>query len=271
MLYGSRDLYKDGFVVHTTLDLKYQTAADKYMARGLEEANVEYKKTQDTRLEQAEKVYVPIVEALSLVFDLEGIHSSGEQTKERAQSRYVKRINSIIDAAALLFDMRDLKIMTNGAYASLKQVAERNTVEGALVTLENETGYVKALVGGSKYDQANQLIRATQGRIMPGSAFKPLYYSAAIDTRKFTPTTLIYDSPVVFYNEKRHSVYPPQLQGRVEGTGTSLVRVGAFYERALAQGAGRHRIRRGDRPGGPCCSGSKTGKRSGTRSRAYIR
>ncbi len=217
MLYGSLDIYKDGFVVHTTLDLRYQAAADKYMARGLAEANVEYRKTQDTRLEQAEKVYVPIVNALSLAFDLEDIHSSEQQVRERSQSRYVKRINPIVDAAALLFDLRDLKVMTNGAYASLKQVAERNTVEGAMVTLESETGYVKALVGGSKYDQSNQLIRATQGRIMPGSSFKPLYYSAAIDTRKFTPATLIYDSPVVFYNENGTPYIPLNFKGEWKG------------------------------------------------------
>ncbi|MFA6504556.1 MAG: PBP1A family penicillin-binding protein [Treponemataceae bacterium] len=217
MIYGSLDIYKDGFVVHTTLDLTYQAAAEKYMARGLEEANVEYKKTQDARLDAAEKVYVPIIDALSLVFDLDELQGSESQTKERAQSRFVKRLNPIIDAAALLFDVRDLKVITNGAYANLKKVAEKNTVEGAMVTIENETGYIKALVGGSKYDQANQLIRATQGRIMPGSAFKPLYYSAAIDSRKFTPASLIYDSPVVFYNENGTPYIPLNFKGEWKG------------------------------------------------------
>jgi penicillin-binding protein 1A len=217
MLYGTLDLYKDGFTVHTTLDLGYQAAADKYMAQGLDAANVEYKKTQGTRLEQAEKVYIPIVDALSLAFDIEGYHSSEEQSAVRAQSKFVKQINPIIDAASLLFDLRDLKIQTNTATASLKQVAERNTVEGALITLENDTGYVKAIVGGSKYDQSNQLIRATQGKIMPGSSFKPLYYSAAIDSRKFTAASLIYDSPVVFYNENGTPYIPLNYKGEWKG------------------------------------------------------
>ncbi len=217
MLYGSLDIYKDGFVVHTTLDLRFQAAADKYMARGLEWANVEYRKTQGTRLEAAEKTYTPVVQALSLAFDLGDLQSSESQVQDRAHSRYVKRINPLIDAAALLFDMRDLKVMTNGAYASLKKIAEKNTVEGALITLENDTGYIKAIVGGSKYDQSNQLIRATQGKIMPGSSFKPLYYSAAIDSRKFTPTSLIYDSPVVFYNENGTPYIPLNYKGEWKG------------------------------------------------------
>ncbi|GAB1484743.1 PBP1A family penicillin-binding protein [Treponema sp.] len=218
MLYGSLDLYKDGFVVHTTLDLDFQAAADKYMARGLEAANIEYKKTQGTRLDQAERIYVPIIDMLSLVFDMETIHASSDsQTEEKAVSRYVKRINPIVDATALLFDLGSLKPLTNSAYTKLKNVAERNTVEGALVALENETGYIKALVGGSKYDQSNQLIRATQGSIMPGSSFKPLYYSAAIDSRKFTAASLIYDSPVVFYNEDGTPYIPLNFKGEWKG------------------------------------------------------
>ncbi len=217
MLYGSLDLYTDGFTVHTTLDLNFQAAADKYVARGLEMANEEYKKTQGSRLEQAEQIYTPIVDLLALVFDLEAIQVSEAQVRERALSRYVKQINPVVDATALLFDIPNLKTFTNGAYAALKQSTERNTVEGALITLENETGYVKAIVGGSKYDQSNQLIRAIQGKIMPGSSFKPLYYSAAIDSRKFTAASLIYDSPVVFYNEDGTPYIPLNFKGEWKG------------------------------------------------------
>ncbi|HCM29170.1 MAG: penicillin-binding protein [Treponema sp. GWB1_62_6] len=218
MLYGSLDLYKDGFVVHTTLDLDFQMAADKYIARGLEQANVEYKKTQGARFEQAEQLYVPVVDLLSLVFDIESVHASSDvQSESKALAKYVTEVNPVVDAAALLFDLGDLKTATNGAYASLKKVAQKNTVEGALVCLENDTGYVKALVGGSKFEQSNQLIRATQGHIMPGSSFKPLYYSAAIDSRKFTAASLIYDSPVVFYNEDGTPYIPLNFKGEWKG------------------------------------------------------
>lgn len=218
MLYGSLDLYKDGFTVHTTLDLNFQAAADRHMARGLAAANEEYKKTQGARLVKAEQVYVPVVDLLSLLFDFEDIHASSDaQTEQKAMSRYTKRINPVVDAAALVFGIPELKPLTNSAYGNLKNIAERNTVEGALIALENDTGYIKALIGGSKYDQSNQLIRATQGRIMPGSSFKPLYYSAAIDSRKYTAASLIYDSPVVFYNEDRTPYIPLNFKGEWKG------------------------------------------------------
>jgi len=218
MLYGTLDLYKDGFTVHTTLDLGFQAAAEKYVARGLSEANLEYQKTQGARLEQAEQVYVPIVDLLSLVFDIDAIHASSDgQNERKALTRYVTEINPVIDAAALLFGLQKLKPLTNAAYGTMKNISEKNTVEGALIAIENDTGYIKALIGGSRYDQSNQLIRATQGHLMPGSSFKPLYYSAAIDSRKFTAASLIYDSPVVFYNEDKTPYIPLNYKGEWKG------------------------------------------------------
>ena len=218
MLYGSLDIYKDGFTVKTTLDLDFQTAADRQMALGLVQANEEYKKTISTRLDKAEAMYIPIVDLLSLTFGIDEIHATSEsKNAQKAIDRYVQRLNPVLDMAALMFNVQDVKLLTNSAYSKLKTIAERNTVEGALISIENDTGYIKALIGGSKYDQSNQLIRAIQGKIMPGSAFKPLYYSAAIDSRKFTPASLIYDSPVVFYNENGTPYIPLNYKGEWKG------------------------------------------------------
>jgi penicillin-binding protein 1A len=52
---------------------------------------------------------------------------------------------------------------------------------------------------------------------MPGSSFKPLYYSAAIDSRKFTPSTLIYDLPIVFHNEDGTPYLPLNFRGEWKG------------------------------------------------------
>ena len=60
-------------------------------------------------------------------------------------------------------------------------------IEGALVALEPETGLVKALVGGVDYERS-QFNRATLAKRQPGSAFKPLIYSAAIDKGVVLPT-----------------------------------------------------------------------------------
>jgi penicillin-binding protein 1A len=63
-------------------------------------------------------------------------------------------------------------------------------LEGALVSIDLATGYVKAMVGGYDYERS-QFNRATQALRQPGSSFKPFIYSAALE-KGFTPATVIY-------------------------------------------------------------------------------
>ncbi|HUX37716.1 MAG TPA: PBP1A family penicillin-binding protein, partial [Rectinemataceae bacterium] len=218
MLYGSLDMYKDGFTVHTTLDLDMQAQADALMKRGIDQANRNFQASNSTSLGGAEKTYVPIAEMLGLSFNLEPLFASEAKIQGRAMDYFEQRLNPTVDATALLFGLPDLKAITNASYGKLKSNLEKSTVEGALITIENDTGYIKAIVGGSKFDQSNQLIRATQARLMPGSSFKPLYYSAAIDSRLFTEGSMIDDSPVVFYNEDGTPYIPLDYLGEFKGT-----------------------------------------------------
>jgi len=218
MMYGSMDYYRDGYVVHTTMDLRHQEAAVKCLATGLEKANREYAKSSVRSIVQAERVYTPIIDLLTLTFDLTDIrNATAGQNERRAISRYTKTINPIVDMAALAFGIPELKDITMEGFSELRTSTEKNVVEGALISIENETGYITAIVGGSKYDESNQLIRATQANVQYGSAFKPLYYSAAIDTRKFTAGTLIYDIPVVFHNEDGTPYIPLNFRGEWKG------------------------------------------------------
>jgi len=218
MMYGSMDYYRDGYTVYTTLDLRHQEAADKFMAEGLNKANREFNKSKGRSNVQAERIYIPIVDLLTLTFGLNDIHStSSSQNEQKSISRYTKTVNPIVDMAALAFGIDDLKVITGAGFGELKDNTERNIVEGALISIENQTGYITAIVGGSKYDESNQLIRATQGNIQPGSSFKPLYYSAAIDTKQLTAASLIYDIPVVFHNEDGTPYLPQNFRGEWKG------------------------------------------------------
>jgi penicillin-binding protein 1A len=218
LLYGTQDYYRDGYVVYTTMDLRHQEAAEKFMAEGLEKANREFSRSSGRSSFQMERTYIPIVEMLTLCFDLTDIRSTKlGQNEAKAMSRYTMTINPVVDMAALAFGVNELKDATGKGFAQLKTAAEKNVVEGALICIENETGYITAIVGGSKYDETNQLIRATQSNVQPGSTFKPLYYSAAIDSRRFTASTLIYDIPVVFHNDDGTPYIPLNFRGEWNG------------------------------------------------------
>jgi penicillin-binding protein 1A len=69
--------------------------------------------------------------------------------------------------------------------------------EAALVALDVRTREIRAIVGN--YEGASgALDRATQSRRQPGSTFKPIVYSYALHSRRFTPASLVDPTPDVF-------------------------------------------------------------------------
>ncbi|MGI6574621.1 MAG: transglycosylase domain-containing protein [bacterium] len=66
--------------------------------------------------------------------------------------------------------------------------------QAALVTMETQTGYIKALVGGRNFENT-KFNRAIQAQRQPGSAFKTFVYATAFDNG-FTPATIYVDEPV---------------------------------------------------------------------------
>ena len=224
MLYGTDDIYTGGYTVNTTLNLSHQKAAQELMSVYIRQANRLYQRNITRRQGDAFKTYVPLSELISLVFDLPSLKVSGQRAEVIAKAEYTKTINPIIDVMSLLCGMDTLKTsVVNRGNLKSKQDAERTTIEGTMIALENNTGYIDALVGGSEYNQENQFIRAVQARLQPGSTFKPLYYSAAIDEkvpiegRTATMTAIISDTPIVFHKEDGSPYIPQDFKGQWEG------------------------------------------------------
>ncbi|WP_067620637.1 penicillin-binding protein 1A [Dissulfuribacter thermophilus] len=68
-------------------------------------------------------------------------------------------------------------------------------VRAALLAMRAETGEVLAMVGGLDFSK-NKFNLATQALIQPGSAFKPVVYSAAMERGLILPNTLLVDEPI---------------------------------------------------------------------------
>lgn len=218
LIYGTDDIYTSGFTVNTTLNLKNQRIAQDTMNRYIAYANRTYKRSTSVRTDQAVKTYIPITELLTLTFNLNGLKVSKQRNETIAKATYTSSINPVIDVMSLMFGIDSLKLgVVNKSNVSAKQNVSKTTIEGTMIALENETGYITSLVGGSKFDSENQFIRAVQAKIQPGSSFKPLYYSAAIDSRKFTPTTIISDTPVVFHTADGKPYIPQNFRGEWKG------------------------------------------------------
>ena len=218
LIYGTEDIYSSGFTVNTTLNLKNQAVAQDVMDRYIRYANRTYQRLTGERTNQAFSVYTPMTELLALTFNLNSLKVSEQRNEAISKATYTSQINPVMDVMSLMFGVDSLKLgIVNKANQQAKVKVSKTTIEGTMIALENDTGYITSLVGGSKFDSENQFIRAVQAKLQPGSAFKPLYYSAAIDSRNFTPTSIISDTPVVFHTADGKPYIPQNFRGEWKG------------------------------------------------------
>lgn len=80
-------------------------------------------------------------------------------------------------------------------------------IQGALVSIDPNTGGVLALEGGFDFGM-NQYNHALQAARQPGSGFKPFVYSAALN-KGITPASIFMDAPLVFDDPNLESQYRP--------------------------------------------------------------
>lgn len=216
-LLGPHDIYRDGLTIHTTLDLTIQRAADATMVAGIAETNRKFHASTENQGNVVESEVTPLLDMISLGFNLPDFRASSTQYLREAKSVVTDTLSPTIDLAAKLFGLEEVQDAALTAYQSVIDLNGKTNVEGALITLENSTGYIKAMVGGTQFDRLNQFNRAVQANVQPGSSFKPLYYSAAIDSKKFTPATMIMDAPTVFTKEDGTPYTPLNFRGEWKG------------------------------------------------------
>jgi penicillin-binding protein 1A len=219
LLLGSADINRDGFVVHTTLDLGFQDAARQYVRQGLAAANSTYRSNTKERANYGDDL-VPVIDLLSLTLNLPQLHVADAKRRQNARDTYHQEMTPLLDVVSLMFgvDERDqLRQAARQSYTRAQRNAQRTTVEGALITLENGSGHIVAMIGGSRFEGRNQFNRAVDARVEPGSSFKPLYYAAAVEEEVITPATMIYDSPVVFWNDDGTPYTPENYRGEWSG------------------------------------------------------
>jgi len=75
-------------------------------------------------------------------------------------------------------------------------ITQQPEVEGAFVSMDPQTGAIRAMVGGFDFGK-NKFNHVTQAWRQPGSSFKPFIYSAALE-KGFTPATVVNDTPLFF-------------------------------------------------------------------------
>ncbi|MDD6218719.1 MAG: PBP1A family penicillin-binding protein [Selenomonadaceae bacterium] len=83
--------------------------------------------------------------------------------------------------------------------------------QAALVAIEPGTGEIRAMVGGRGTDQFNRACLAVR---QPGSSFKPFVFAAALDSGKFSPSSIIEDKELNIAGWKPQN-YDRSFNGKV--------------------------------------------------------
>jgi penicillin-binding protein 1A len=110
---------------------------------------------------------------------------------------------------------------------SLQQPPE---VSGAIVAMDPHTGRVLAIAGGFSFAQS-QFDRATQALRQPGSSFKPLIYTTALDNG-YTPSSIVVDGAICVSQGKGMPKWCPKNYSG-GGAGPSTLRYGIEKSRNL--------------------------------------
>ena len=71
-----------------------------------------------------------------------------------------------------------------------------SNLDGALITIDSNTGYIKAMVGGRDF-KSGDFNRATKAKRQPGSSFKPFVYFTALE-KGYEMSTLMEDKPITY-------------------------------------------------------------------------
>lgn len=112
-------------------------------------------------------------------------------------------------------------------YVKILEVKEKNftaaleqepQIQGAVFSVEAQTGNVLALEGGYDFNQS-EFNRAIQAQRQPGSAFKPIIYSVALE-RGYTPASIIIDSPIVYEDTLSGKWKPSNFEEKFYGDTT---------------------------------------------------
>jgi penicillin-binding protein 1A len=111
-----------------------------------------------------------------------------------------------------------VKVAEKGEKGIIVDLAQNPQIQGALFSLEAQTGYVLAMQGGYNFGDS-EFNRAVQAQRQPGSAFKPIVYAAALE-KGYTPASIIVDSPIIYEDKETGKWKPSNFEEKFYGDTT---------------------------------------------------
>ncbi|GIX43042.1 MAG: carboxypeptidase [Leptospiraceae bacterium] len=215
---GEQLLYTGGLKVYTTLDLDLQLIAYEEMLTTLEKAD----KIGRTHALAAGKTGVDyslftIHNLLSMILPI-GKPEIKEPTAKQYFDMYLE--NQLLDALELLTLLTPAENENNAFQEVRKRTlsfSHNLHVEGALLSIDHNTGGIKAMIGGREFSPSNQYNRALFALRQPGSAFKIFVYGAALENRIINSMYPLSDAPMQIISDDGSVWSPGNYEGDYHG------------------------------------------------------
>ena len=229
--YGPNELYRGGFTVHTTLDLRLQRMAEEAVQEGLLRLDKYLRPGvypgpfRRLELTQNEMWDTAMIEAITLPEEEETTIREGErllgvvlEVTDSAVLIHIKSSRGRIPSSGLSWvrkvtsmkglrrpepsqflhrgDVIRVKVTKVDPAGTMHELAlvRDPIIQSALLTMEVGTGHVLAMMGGYDFI-GSQFNRAVQAQRQPGSSFKPIIYAAAVESG-MKPTSIVNDRPI---------------------------------------------------------------------------
>ncbi|MES9846667.1 MAG: transglycosylase domain-containing protein, partial [Candidatus Sedimenticola sp. 6PFRAG5] len=229
------EAYTDGYNVHTTIDSRLQASANSAIRMALQAYDLRHgyrgptdhfditdevgDEELDSLLEdqrtvgdlkpaiitniENETAEAYIGQGVHVTIPWEGLKWAREHKTENRLGPEPKQAGDILEKGDLVQLLPQEK-----EDESWWRLAQTPAAAGALISADPNNGAIKALIGGYDFYQS-KFNRVTQAKRQPGSGFKAIIYSAALEAG-FTPASLINDAPVVFNDPSLEGAWRPE-------------------------------------------------------------
>ena len=167
--YGENSLYADGVSVYSTIDPEIQAYLDSVANKQIERVRRRIKYRTVRRLILTKKYNMP---EDSIVAHFDSVYTLFKKQYLKGDTVRNKR----------------------GQFARFPDSNRYHHAEVAAILIENQTGAIRAMVGGSDFNKS-KWNRAVQSLRQPGSSFKPIVYATAMDNGA-SPCDSVNDQPV---------------------------------------------------------------------------
>jgi penicillin-binding protein 1A len=161
----------------------------------------------DVEAKTAQVAFAPDITATVALADVRWAREPDPKRSPR-RVRAIEKVFSVGDVAPFRLRPESDEDSEDTAQVLRVVLHQEPIAQGALLSVDLERDEVIAMVGG--YDFAkSQFNRVTQARRQPGSAFKPLIYSAAL-MQGYTSASILFDRPIVYADEESGFVWRPR-------------------------------------------------------------